>query len=109
MNLVELKKILEAAGFPVAYSHFTKTTTKPIPDPPYICYLVSHSSNFIADNKVYQKIDNVQVELYTNKKDLAAEEKLEEVFEQNEIPYETTEIFIESEQLFQKLYEVRMI
>lgn len=109
MTLVELKKILDAAGYPVAYSHFTKTTTKPIPDPPYVCYLVSYSSNFIADNKVYQKIDNVQVELYTNKKDLAAEAQLEAVFDQHEIPYDTTEIFIESEQLFQKLYEVRMI
>lgn len=109
MTLAELKKVLDAAGFPVAYSHFTKTSTKLIPEPPYICYLVSHSSNFIADNKVYQKIDNVQVELYSNKKDLVAEAKLEAVFDQHEIPYDTTEIFIESEQLFQKLYEVRMI
>lgn len=101
MTLVELKQILEATGYPVAYSHFT---TPPIP--PYLCYLVAYSSNFIADNQVYQKIENVQIELYTTKKDLAAEVKLEQVLDDNEIPYQPTETWLETEQLFQRIYEV---
>ena len=109
MTLTELKKILDAAGYPVAYSHFTATSTKPIPVPPYITYLVAYSANFMADGKVYKKIDNVQIELYTTKKDLVAEGKLETVLDDNEIPYETTETWIESEQLFQKIYETRLI
>ncbi|OLN21905.1 hypothetical protein BTO30_12465 [Domibacillus antri] len=108
MTLAELKKILDAAGYPVAYSHFTATATKPIPDPPYITYLVSYSSNFIADNKVHKKIDNAQIELYTVKKDLAAESNLETALDSNDIPYQSTETFIESENLFQKIYEVRL-
>jgi len=109
MTLVELKKILDAAGYPVAYSHFTPTPEKPVPSPPYICYLVDGNPNFIADNKVYHKISDVTIELYTNKKDLAAEAKLEAVLDTNEIPYEPYETFIESEQLFQRIYEVRLI
>ncbi|WP_163102254.1 hypothetical protein [Peribacillus alkalitolerans] len=104
MNLAELKQILDATGHTVAYSHFTAP-----PSPPYVCYLVAYSSNFIADNKVYHKIDIVQIELYTTKKDLVAEGKLEKVLDDNDIPYESTETFIESEKLFQKIYEVRMI
>lgn len=104
MILAELNKILKETGYPVAYSHFNTAPTIP-----YITYLVAYSPNFIADNKVYKKIDNLQIELYTNKKDLDAEKKLEDILDLNEIPYETTETWIESEKLFQKIYEVRLI
>ena len=108
MNLSELKIILEATGFPVAYSHFVETENEPIPQPPFIAYMVAYSSNFMADNKVHKAIDNVQIELYTTKKDLNAEAILETILNENEIPYATTETFIESEQVFQKIYEVRL-
>jgi hypothetical protein len=109
MTLAELKSILKQTGYPVAYSHFVSTSENPPPKPPFITYLVSFSSNQFADNKVYKKIQNVQVELYTNYKDLTAESTLEDILDANEIPYETTETFIESEQLFQKIYEIGVI
>lgn len=109
MTQSELYTILKATGYPVAYSHFTATTNNPLPTPPYITYLSAYSSNLKADNMVYEKIDNLQIELYTNKKDLAAEKKLEDLLDQNEIAYESIETWIDSEQLFQKIYEVRLI
>lgn len=109
MNLVELKQILNLTGFPVTYSHFTPSKNSPVPEPPYICYLVSYSPNFMADDEVYQEIENVQIELYSNKKDLVAEAKVKEVLNNANLPYETREVFIESEKLFQKIYEVRLI
>ncbi|PGT67011.1 hypothetical protein COD86_10960 [Bacillus cereus] len=109
MTLGELKKILEATGYPVAYSHFTATPSTPVPAPPYICFLVDGSSNLMADNKVYHKINDVNIELYTTKKDLVAEAKLEKVLDEHEIPYESYGTFIESEKLFQKIYETRLI
>lgn len=68
MTLGELKKILNATGYPVAYSHFTATPTKSVPEPPYICFLADGSTNLMADNKVYHKIDDANIELYTTKK-----------------------------------------
>ncbi len=109
MNLIELKNVLDATGFPVAYSHFTASSNNPVPGPPYICYLVDESANFIADDKVYKKISDVSIELYTNKKDLAAEAILENILDEQSIPYESFEVFIDSEKLFQKIYEVRLI
>ena len=109
MTLSDIYTILKATGYPVAYSHFTATTNNSLPNPPYICYLNAYSSNLKADNKVYQKIDNLQIELYTNKKDLAAEKKLEDILDNNDISYESTETWIDSEKLFQKIYEVRLI
>lgn len=103
MTLTELKKLLDATGFPVAYSHFNEA--KPVP---YITYLVTYSSNFHADNKVHKQIPNVDIELYTDKKDLQAESTVENILDANEIPYDTVETFIDSEKLFQKIYEVRL-
>jgi len=105
----ELYTILKATGYPVAYSHFNSSDDTPLPKPPYIAYLSSYSSNLKADNKVYKKIDNLQIELYTSKKDLEAETVLEDLLDENEITYESTETWIESEKLFQKIYEVRLI
>ncbi|MFM2564803.1 hypothetical protein ACJTM1_18890 [Bacillus sp. GX] len=109
MTLGELIKILEATGYPVAYSHLTATSGKPVPAPPYICILVDGSANLMADNKVYHKIDDANIELYTTKKDLVAEAKLEQVLDDHEIPYDSYGTFIESEKLFQKTYETRLM
>ncbi|OAK42648.1 hypothetical protein [Bacillus wiedmannii] len=109
MTLGELTKILEATGYPVAYSHFTATPTNPVPTPPYICFLVDGSANLMADNKVYHQVNDLTIELYTIKKDLAAEAKLEKVLDDHEIPYDSLAAFIESEKMYQKIYEVRLI
>lgn len=93
----------------MAYSHFTATPDNPVPAPPYICFLVDGSSNMMADNKVYQKINDVSIELYTLRKDLVTESKLEKVLDDLEIPYESFEVFIESEKLYQKIYETRLM
>ncbi|PFB65943.1 hypothetical protein CN268_02775 [Bacillus anthracis] len=109
MTLVELTKILEATGYPVAYSHFTATPTKAVPAPPYICLFVDGSANLMADNKVYHKINDLNIELYTTKKDLVAEAKLEKVLDDHEIPYDSYGTFIESEKMYQKIYETRLM
>lgn len=53
-------------------------------------------------------MQNVQIELYTDKKDPMAESIVEAVLNANEIPFATTESFIESENMFQKIYEMRL-
>ncbi|MDU2670594.1 MAG: hypothetical protein E7C49_01155 [Clostridium sp.] len=104
MTLNALEDILKNTNYPVKYSHFSKPVT-----PPYITYIAIRSGNFIADNKVYKKIDNIQIELYTSKKDLEAENTLENLLDENDIAYEYDEAWIESEKLFQRIYEVRLI
>jgi hypothetical protein len=103
VTLSELREILDETGFPVAYSHFSTP-----PSFPYICYLTTYSSNVFADDVVLHEIDNIQIELYTNKKDLVAEKKVKEVLNQYQLPYETTETYIETERIYQKIYEVSL-
>ena len=101
MDEATLFNLLKSTGLPVAYHHFASP-----PSPPYIVYLFSYSSNFGADNRVYNKQSNYQVELYSTKKDPASEKLLEDLFDDNDIYWEKTETYIESEGLYQVLYEI---
>ena len=97
----EIIRILKESGIPFAYDHFAEGES---PDPPFICYLRPESDNFSADGKVYLKISVVHIELYTDEKSPAAEQILEDVLDAHEIFYEKSEIWIESEKLYEVLY-----
>ena len=99
-----LSGILSETGLPIARNSFLK----PI-QPPYIVYVFSHSNNFVADSKVYLKRENYRVELYTDKKDIALEEKLEGIFDKYGIVYDKTETYIQSEKLLEVMYEIQLI
>lgn len=105
MTLIELKLILDTIGYPVAYSHFKDSP----PSIPYICYRTQGTENFYADNKIYQEVVPVDIELYTEKKDLTAENKLKNALQENGINYEILpEVYINSEELFLNTFEVEL-
>ena len=64
--------------------------------------------NFSADGKVYLKVSSVNIELYTDSKDLSVEQKLEAVLDTHGIFYDKTEVWIESEKLYEVLYSFEM-
>ena len=101
----DLVKLLEETGIPFAYDHFAEGES---PDPPFICYLLPQSDNFSADGKVYLKVSSVNIELYTDSKDLAVEQKLEAVLDIQGIFYDKTEVWIESEKLYEVLYSFEL-
>ena len=101
MTMEELVAVLNRTGIPFAYDHFAEGES---PEPPFICYLLPGSDNFAADGKVYFKISQVRIELYTDLKDLAIEKKLEDVLDEEGIFYEKTEVWIQSEKLYEVLY-----
>ena len=101
----DLIKLLGEMGIPFAYDQFAEGES---PDPPFICYLLPQSDNFSADGKVYLKVSSVNIELYTDSKDLAVEQKLEAVLDTHGIFYNKTEVWIESEKLYEVLYSFEM-
>lgn len=101
----KIAAILEKVGLPFAYDHFAEGES---PDPPFICYLIPNSDNFFADGRVYYKINEIHIELYTDCKDLSAEQKVEAVLDEHGIFYEKTEVWIESENLYEVLYTFEM-
>lgn len=103
--MVDLVKLLEETGIPFAYDHFAEGES---PNPPFICYLLPQSDNFSADGKVYLKVSSVNIELYTDSKDLAVEQTLKAVLDTHGIFYDKTEVWIESEKLYEVLYSFEM-
>lgn len=101
MDEATLFTLLKTLNLPVAYHHYESP-----PSPPYIVYLFSYSSNFGADNKVYEAGKNFQVELYTKTKDPTSEALIEGLFDANDIFWDKTETYIDSEDLYQVLYEI---
>lgn len=101
----KLLAIIKAMGIPFAYDHFAEGESV---DPPFICYLLPDSDNFAADGKVYFKANEVHIELYTDTKDLSVEQQVEAVLYEHGIYYDRSEIWIESEKLYEVLYTFEM-
>lgn len=109
MTQQELFKHLEALGFPIAYSHFECDEQTKAPNPPFIVYFEVGRSDVIADNKVYASNASYALELYTDSKDLEAEQKVEDKLNELELPFTKDEQYISSERLYQVYYEFEII
>ncbi|MBL1226605.1 hypothetical protein [Enterococcus sp. BWR-S5] len=102
MKLEEIKKILDSTGLQVAYRQWEKGK---VPNLPYIIYYQENTDNFTADNHVFHKGIRVSIELYSNLKNILAEEAIEKIFDENKIEWEASETYIESERMYLVLYE----
>mgnify|MGYP003293064490 FL=1 len=97
-----LKSILSSLDIPVAYNHFNVETKLP-----YICFLEDTSDNTFADNKVYYENSIIMIELYTEYKNMALENSLKTLLNNNEIPYEKTmETYMDDERMYEVVYTI---
>lgn len=102
MKFNEVSSMLKQLNIPVAYDHFNSQ-----PSIPFITYSDSGSNHVYADNSVYKRELFVEIELYTDKKDLSIENKLENLLDERGIVYSSyPTIWIDSEKLYQKIYEI---
>lgn len=102
MTILELDTLLKTSGYPVAAHHFEGAPESI----PFIAYLTTGSGTFGADNKVYFKSPQLQVELYTNQKDETAEANVEALFDGADIFYSKDEAWIDSEDLYMVSYSI---
>ena len=105
MTIENIVEMLQEMNIPFAYDHFAEGES---PDPPFICYLIPGSDNFAADGKVYFKMNEVRIELYTDFKDLDLESRVEGVLDGHEIFYNKSETWIQSEKLYEVMYSFEM-
>lgn len=97
----KLLAIISEIALPSAYDHFAEGEVPPLP---YLLYLIPANNNFAADNRAYFKVNEVHIELYTDRKDPAAEQQVEAVLDRHSIFYEKSEVWIESEKLYEVLF-----
>lgn len=105
MTIENIVEMLQEMNIPFAYDHFAEGES---PEPPFICYLIPGSDNFAADGKVYFKMNEVRIEMYTDFKDLNLESRVEGVLDGHEIFYNKSETWIQSEKLYEVMYSFEM-
>ena len=103
MTIEQIAAMLQETGIPFAYDHFAEGES---PEPPFICYLLPGSDNFAADGRVYFKINEVRIELYTDKKDVSVEKQVEDALDDRGIFYNKSEVWISEEKLYEVLYSL---
>ena len=91
-------------GLPCAYHHFTTP-----PPPPYTVVLYAYSADVQADNQNYAEVGNYQLELYHTIKHPPSEKLIENRLRELRLPYQKTETHIESEGLYQIIYQIRLV
>lgn len=79
------------------------------PEPPYILFYYPNSNDFKADNINYSIITQLNIELYTPEKDFEAENAIESILKDNEIVYQKSESYLDSEQLYEVLYIMEVV
>ncbi len=104
MTYADIVGEMRNLGFPCAY--YTFSEAQPLP---YVIVVETHNSDLVADNHNYKGLVNLQVELYHKVKHPPSEKLIEDRFKELRLPYGKTEAFVDSEKLFQVVYEIQLI
>lgn len=105
MNHEQVVTMAEETGLPFAYDHFVEGQS---PEPPFLVFLYPGDNNFAADGITYFKVNRLHLELYTDEKSIELEEKVEAVLTRHGNFYGKSEVWIDSENLYEVLYEMEV-
>lgn len=109
MTTKQVSEMIKSMGFPYAYYQFDINPKNPAPEPPFICFYYPNADDLKADNINYARINALIIELYTDDKDFNAEAAVEMALAFNEIPYDKTETYIDSQKMFQITYTMEVV
>lgn len=105
MSHDEVLRMMDEIDLPCAYDHFVEGEA---PKPPFLAFLYPKAVNFAADGIAYFKVNRLDIELYTDLKQPELEERVEAVLLKYGIFYAKSEVWIESEKLYEVLYEMEV-
>lgn len=106
MTVKEIESMLREMGVDYKYHHFSEEEAI---DPPFLVWIFPESDDFMADGVRYKEISKLDIELYTDSKDFELEKRIETVLERHGLTAKRTEGYLESEQLYEELYEMEVI
>lgn len=106
MTYDDIQTKLELTGLSVVYNFWE---IGQVPALPYIVYTFPNNSDFNADNDNYVEIVGMEVELYTNTKDIQTEKAVEAVIRAQFGPFDKTSNWISSEHMQQTIYSMEVV
>lgn len=106
MTYPQIATIVASIGVPYAYYQFPEGTAVA---PPFVCFYFEGSDDLYADDKNYQKIRPLTIELYTDNKDFSLEATVEGILTSNGLTYARDESWIDSERMNMVAYTADII
>ena len=104
MEHKDIYDLLKTLNIPVAYNHFDsdKQVT-----PPFLAYREMRLETFKADGITYYRPNGFEIEVVTEKKDVALQKTIENLLTQNNIPYDIgEEVWDKDEKIYHNYYEI---
>lgn len=105
MTYEEVWTMLKQTGLPVTYYQWENGA----PPLPYIVFYYPQSNNINADDSVYQRVDSLNIELYTKRKSFTDEDTLEAVLDNYEMVWNKSETYLNNEEMYEVLYETEIV
>lgn len=102
MTYQDINGMIASIGTPYAYYQFPEGTAQPCP---FICFYYRGRNDLMADDRNYAEVAQLVIELYTDDKDFALEQTVENMLTENDIPYSKMESYIDSEKMIMQTYE----
>lgn len=100
----ELYDLLKTLNIPIVYDHFDSDKEITIP---FAVYRETSPETFRADGITYHQFFNFEIELITEKKEIALERQIEELLTNNKIPYDKNdEVWDSDEKIYHNFYEI---
>lgn len=106
MTYKEISEMIVSIGLPCSFYQFPDNTPQ---TPPFICWVYPNDNDFLADNTNYQKIERVQLELYTVTKSISQETAVESVLASNGIVWTREDGFLDDEQLHMTVWRFDVV
>lgn len=98
-----ISNLVASFGLPFAYYSFPIQQS---PDLPFIVYFYEADDDVIADNNNFVKVDNLRIELYTEKPDFSL---IDQIDAQIPFSHSRETVYIQAEQMFQTIFESEVI
>ena len=108
MKVEDVISRLESLGLPYAENEFRKTKEKPLPKPPYVIWYEDKAEAYGGDSITLLKKRDIVIELYTDKKEDKALERLIEHNIFHDVGYEKFQALLQSEDLVQTAYTFKV-
>ena len=105
MQYKQITELLKRFGLPCAYYTFPKGTAMP---GPYFVFYFPENDDVFADNKNYQTIVQMRIELYADNKDFDLEKRFE-TFLGEHFAFSKDEMWIEDEHQIMTVYEMEVV
>ena len=97
-------------GLPIAYTEFRKTKTTPLPEPPYLIWLVIKEEDYGGDNSPnLLRRTEMAIELYTDRQPNKELERKIELEVLHDIGFTKWQEMIDSEDMHQTAYNFTVL